>query len=462
MQTALVLAVIVLSALASWWLTRSAPRAPSATVPPPPELLADAPPEQAPEEVAAATSPKQLGAVGFCAPEGDEASFTLHHTLRGLIRKEFQRRWDALSNDERHEVTSIAGGRPATGNALLYTALKQPASPALLDAATRLAVESSDPYLEVTRALLADALNCDDVQLEALRRARRSLPHDPAIGWSLFALLRDTAELDEALEAVSDYLAADPIPAVARMKRRVEVQRDIQHDYRRQSESGLTLLWPPEQLSEANAGALLHAVSTALDDAAALTGTTRRAKLTIVVYPGREELLAVSCVQSWAGALYDGTLRLVAAPGEPMGVGRVSLRHEALHAQVIPLAPSAPRWFHEGLAQSFAGEVDRALPTWRLMVRNRSWIPFSSLGGTFQAFEQSEDARLAYAQSLALIELLRSSGGSHALQEAIRAFEEGAGAETVLQRATGHEVTGNELLRFLEQRTSSATNAEPK
>ena len=133
-----------------------------------------------------------------------------------------------------------------------------------------------------------------------------------------------------------------------------------------------------------------------------------------------------------------------------------ALVHEALHAQVSPVGGRAPLWFHEGLAQSFAGEVPEAVPYWRLMVKNRSWIPFESLAGTFQVFDSSEDARLAYAQSLALVELLREQGGQGAVAEALRAFQEGADTQGALSRALRRsELRGEELLRFIEGRLQS-------
>jgi hypothetical protein len=289
--------------------------------------------------------------------------------------------------------------------------------------------------------------------LEALRRARKLLPDEPSIGAALALATRDSPDLDEAIDGLAVYLAVEPAAPLSRLRARLEVQRDLQRDFRRLSRSGITVLWAPEALTDAKADDLARAIEQALGEAARFTDTERRPALTVVVYPGQSELMAVSCARAWAGGLYDGTLRLVAAPAFPGGINPVQLRHEVLHAQVVQAAPRAPLWFHEGLAQSFAGELGAAQRYWPLMVRNRSWIPFSSLHETFQVFEATDDAGLAYAESLGLVELLRESGGDRAIAEAVRAFQQGASTEAALARATGRrEVTGNDLLDVIARR----------
>jgi hypothetical protein len=86
-------------------------------------------------------------------------------------------------------------------------------------------------------------------------------------------------------------------------------------------------------------------------------------------------------------------------------------------------------------------------------VRNRNWIPFASLDGSFQVFEKGSDANLAYAESLALVDYLRETAGEGAIAEALRAFREGADTPTALARASHRaEVTGADRLEYLARR----------
>jgi hypothetical protein len=377
---------------------------------------------------------------GFCSAPGVEG-FTIRHSLQGLILTELRRR--GVSVTEPSDQPSSARLREALGEG----------APAIrLNAARDTAARSPDSTLaHVMVALAARAAGQGDEHLAALRRARERAPNDPAIGFALADATRESPELDEPIDALSTYLRVDASPEVSRLRARLEVQRDIQRDYLRLTHDGLTLLRPSDSLSPTQADALVVLIDRALDEAAALTGTARRSRLTVVVYPSRSELLAVSCARDWTGALFDGTLRLVVAPTVE-GFDATQVRHETLHAQLSPQAPTAPKWFHEGLAQSFA---QQAAPTarWQLMVRTRVWVPFTSLDGSFQVFDAASDADLAYAQSYAMVELMRAMGGDGSIAVALAAFQSGADTPTALARACRRtEVTGEDLLAYLGRR----------
>ncbi len=374
---------------------------------------------------------------GFCSQQGSE-SFEAHFTLPRLLIAELHRRatWDA--------------GEPAD-SALLLEALKSHDPAAVLAHAKDAAARFPDsPWPQVVIAQAAQALEQPDERLAALRRARQRLPADPAIGLAIAEATRDTADLDEAIDGLTNYLAVQPVAGASRLRARLEVQRDIQRGYRREERDGITLLWPAGVIAEREADELSTLVDRGLDDAAAFTCTRRRQRLTVVVYPSRSELLAVSCVRAWTAALFDGVLRVVASPGQ--GVDKKVVLHETLHAQLSPLAPLAPKWFHEGVAQSFA-QQQAPRGTWRLMVRNHSWIPFTSLDGSFQAFASPFDAELAYSQSYAMVELMRELGGDRSVAIAVTALQAGADTRAALAQACGRpEVTGADLLQFLDKR----------
>jgi hypothetical protein len=375
---------------------------------------------------------------GFCAGAGGEG-LTVRFTLERLLAVELMRQADGGL------ATSSLGK-------LMWDAVRRRgAFDALERARTETSLAPGSLYAQVTMALAARGAAQFDEQLAALRRARALAPDDPAIGWAIAEATRESPDLDEAITGLGVYLAHDPSPAMSRLRARLEVQHELQRDDRRLTHDGVTLLWPPATLTDAQADALARDVDRALDDAAALTGTTRRARLTVVVYPGRSELLAVSCARSWTAALFDGTLRLV-ANASAEGVDRGQVLHETLHAQLSPVAPNAPKWFHEGVAQSFGRQrVPHA--KWALMVRTRTWVPFSSLDGTFQAFEADSDADLAYAQAYAMVELMRAQGGDASVAAALQAFLSGADTSTALARACRRsEVTGGDLLEFLGTR----------
>jgi hypothetical protein len=79
-------------------------------------------------------------------------------------------------------------------------------------------------------------------------------------------------------------------------------------------------------------------------------------------------------------------------------------------------------------------------------------LPFPSLDGSFRALEEGDDAVLAYAQSRAMVELLVSLAGDHAVADAVERFCAGRDTRKVFAEAARREVGGRELLEFLSRR----------
>jgi hypothetical protein len=371
---------------------------------------------------------------GFCSTDGNDG-FETRFTLEALVNGRLRALRDGGDTGERAALLEGSGHRE---------------SPVVLEHLRQAAAQFPEsPYVQVAIALAAQAQDLQDEKVAALRRAKQRLPDDPALGLAIALATRNDGDQDDAIAGLTAFLAVDPKAGASQFRARLEVQRDIQHGYRRRERDGITVLWPGDAISDREVDEIAVTVDRGLDDAAAFTGTKRRQRLTVVIYPSKSEMLAVSCAQKWTQALYDGTLRLVAEKG---GVDSKMVRHETFHAQVTPSAWQAPKWFQEGAAQSFAGE-DTRRRTWKMMVANRSWIPFSSLEGSFQIFSSSADAELAYAQSLAMVEMMRELGGDRSVATAVSAFQSGADTPTALARACGRpEVTGADLLQFLERR----------
>lgn len=280
----------------------------------------------------------------------------------------------------------------------------------------------------------------------ALARAWALAPEEPilAFGYGLKAV--HSPDYLSSIDALGRYLAKVPNDAhINRLRSLLMTQAEIQRDFELlRSRRGLSLAYPKDTLSVRDAGAALGEIDLALDEAARLTGTPRRKELYAVLYRDRSELLAVTCAPAWSGAVYDGTLRIPLDAGR---VGEAHLRHETLHAQLIPSIGTNPRWFHEGLAQYFE---DRGQFRWRpgfgLMVKNQTYVPFSSLDGSFYVFEQDEDAMLAYDQSAAMLHLLVTREGEAGIARAVRLLKSGSAPEQ-LGEALG--LSDAELLTML-------------
>lgn len=372
----------------------------------------------------------------FCPAPGETQIIQYRHTLESWLR-----RVEPADDDV----------------AALLQRYRRGEGPSLLRAVDRLLErprsETAAAQAWAIRARLLRAEGRTEGVAEALRQAFRAAPTVPALAIEAGLALRHTQHLDDAIRALTAYQQIEPQASLQRTIALLEVDRDLRSGFGTLEFDGSVVQFTDDGFDAVRARRLGEELSRALDDAARLTGTPRRT-LTVVVYPAREELFAATCVRSWTAAVYDGSLRLVVARGTSTGLDLSSLRHEALHAQAIPFAPDAPRWFHEGLADLFAGDGVHARPLWARLVANRTWIPMASLEGSLGAIEASDEAQLAYAQSLAMVSKLRDDAGDAGIRAALTAFKSGKKTAEVL-RELRLELDGEPLLAWMSRQTTA-------
>jgi len=78
---------------------------------------------------------------------------------------------------------------------------------------------------------------------------------------------------------------------------------------------------------------------------------------TVVTLYTPPEFRSATAMHGWVAGLSDGTIRLTLAPdGDPASL-RPTINHEMTHQIVREIAPRAPVWLHEGLAQIEEGRV---------------------------------------------------------------------------------------------------------
>jgi hypothetical protein len=297
---------------------------------------------------------------------------------------------------------------------------------------------------EIEHALVARRVHDPRGERSALLAAHRLAPDDSAISLALGEALSTTADADLAISAFDAYLRKQPLDILtARKRARLAVQSDIQHGWPTRELNGVTLVFPPGT-PPPSTDQILSALSQDLDDAASFTGTARRSELTVFLYPGREELLAVSCVASWAaGAFGDGTVKLV------VGASPRVIRHEILHAQLASIGVRFPTWFDEGAAESFAPRPDAFKKMFALMSANRTWVPFSSMNGSFSELEQNDDANLVYAEAYLMVQLLIQKAGSDGVRRAVQYLSEGKPSSGLYKAVLGVDVKESDLLSVL-------------
>jgi hypothetical protein len=198
----------------------------------------------------------------------------------------------------------------------------------------------------------------------------------------------------------------------------------------------ITIAWESKELESPYEAplrpiALAHAVAGALEEAAVLTGTDRREKLTVIVYAGTKDFQERMKAPAWVGGLYDGAaVHLVANLRADVGVVMADLRHEVMHAQIHAAIGCVPFWFNEGLANYLAGMTSPR--EWAAMVRTGEPFDLRLLRDP-EVFEvKTETAARMYGVSTAMIAFLVHRGGEVALREAVRIAQSADSRERAL------------------------------
>ncbi len=280
---------------------------------------------------------------------------------------------------------------------------------------------------------------------------------EPAIAYSLAWRLEDGADVRAALIAFDAYLAAVPDDrAMQRRRARLAIRAASLADAITYVRGDIRLVVAPTFPSE-RAIHVLDVVETGLTRGAALLGVARREELAVFVYADRDAMHRATCVQGWAGAVFDGALETDEVTAlSPSGDS--SLTHESFHAAIHPAVSSVPTWLDEGLAQYVSGEEGPAhVRSYELMVREHTWIPFASMNDAFLVIDDSSDAGLAYHQALAMVDWLVDRRGERGIRDAAHWLIGGGDPRRVLAEAAHGELDGETLLAFVARHVAALT-----
>ncbi len=166
-------------------------------------------------------------------------------------------------------------------------------------------------------------------------------------------------------------------------------------------------------------------------------GFAPESTITVILYT-QQQFYNVTQAPKWADGLNDGKLRIPVR--DLTGVTpqlEAVLKHELTHSFVYSLTHGrCPTWLNEGLAQMEEprSSGDFAAPLASLF-REGKQAPLRYLEGSFIRFNQ-EQAQLAYAESLAATEYLRSAFGARALHRMLELLSDGESPEAALTNAT--------------------------
>jgi tetratricopeptide (TPR) repeat protein len=318
------------------------------------------------------------------------------------------------------------------------------------DAATAFAAaldaEPRDPSLHLGAGLAAHLLGQPTAAQHALERALELAPSLTPASLLLGDILYRGSDIAGAIQVYQSALkyAPDDKPLTGRLQS-LRREAAVHNDFMASHGTHFTVLFEgPADAAVANhAIAMLEAAYWRVSTALAIYPERT---ITVVLYT-QQQFRDITRSPQWAAAAYDGRIRLPLR-GADADLGELErvITHEFTHALIQSVAPrGVPLWLHEGLAVMF--EPDGAAWSQQQLATESARLPFSRLAESFERLSGS-GARLAYAQSAAVVRTLFDGGGPLAIGALLQDLARGESFAAAFEQ------------RFFQSYESFITNVE--
>ena len=270
----------------------------------------------------------------------------------------------------------------------------------------------------------------------ALQEALGLTPQDPVLYQLLGRAKYASGDMAGAVSALRQ--AVDLGSASARdMLAKVEAEWQLEQGMQRDFSSVFQLSYADDGQSEL-AGSILAVLEDAYADLGAELDFYPEIKVPVLLYT-RKEFERVTASPDWAGAVYDGKIRIpIGGLKRMIPELRALLYHEYAHVVIRFLGKGrVPTWLNEGYAE-LAGrrqhhldldELDRAVAAARL-------LPWDRLNKGFNGLSK-EQVLLAYQQSYSFCLFLVDQFGWHLFRDLIVALASGADLAAAFTSAYG-------------------------
>ena len=242
-------------------------------------------------------------------------------------------------------------------------------------------------------------------------------------------------KIQAALEEFKKAKELDPNdPEVDSYLKAVARQVKSEGDFRSDASTHFNMRYEGEKASSKLREQILLVLERHFDDLVSSMGVLPRDPIAVVLYTN-QSYFDVTLAPSWTAALNDGKLRI---PIEGLAsvtpdLSRV-LKHELAHSFIRQATNGrCPVWLNEGLAQlvepQSAAKYRTALTN---LFQSGKQIPLQSMESSFIGLD-SNQAAVAYIESLAYVEYIRDSYGMNRIADIMRNLSEGESAEESLK-----------------------------
>lgn len=292
---------------------------------------------------------------------------------------------------------------------------------------------NSAPLLSWYVAALMQAGRISEAVPQAQRMADLAPDAPEALDLLGMAMYR-AGRPDEALSAWRRSLHLRPDDDVKKLTEQAEREVAGEAGFQRQESSHFAVRYEGKMESELLARDILQTLETHYNELGSELDLYPRETVTVVIY-GKQPFFDVTQAPKWSRGLNDGTLRIPVEGLRSMTpeLSRV-LKHELTHSFLTLLTYGrCPGWLHEGMAQLLEpAELGLRGRLLSAAFSKGQYVPLQQLRGSFTGYN-GDQARMAYAESLAVVEYVRSRYGLSALQQILKRIAGGSSAEEALQ-----------------------------
>lgn len=257
--------------------------------------------------------------------------------------------------------------------------------------------------------------------------AQRVAPDSPDV----LTLLGDAYYFSEGAErAIRYWKQADALRPDPRLRGRIhqaEQEAQVESALEQAESYHFVLNWEGSQAPASFGREILEALEQQYRELENDLNFSPREAILVILYTS-QQFQDITRAPGWAGAVNDGKIRIPVQGLTSLTSGLAQvLKHEMVHSFVHQIAEGrCPTWLNEGLAQMQSGEDSRrhggALSQ---LYGAGQQIPIAQLEGSFRRFNSGQ-AAVAYAESLAVVEMIRDRYGAYQLPYLLRALKEGS------------------------------------
>jgi hypothetical protein len=236
---------------------------------------------------------------------------------------------------------------------------------------------------------------------------------------------------------------------------RMEKEAAVESAQRNAESYHFSLKWEGPDRSESFGKQVLETLEQHYREIEIALNFTPRESVAVILYSA-QQYRDITKAPAWSGAVNDGKIRIPVGGLDGMTV-RLSqlLKHELTHSFIFQFVQGrAPQWLNEGIAQSMAGESSSqySAPLGRLFAAHRQ-LPMQMLESSFMRFDTST-AVVAYAESVAAVEMIRERHGDHQLPEILKVLREGRTLEDALRSVLrlSYQDFDEQLAEYIQQK----------